>query len=383
MRLQNSLVNNSQLPEHYSVHSMSEEDLTNLPYGAGSVIFNRRNRIHPWEARRYNGRNINGNPLYIHIGSYATRREAYMALWEAYQFSNEDIQNEELTFESVFEAFLNDYVDEYSRQTIKAYQISFRKCAALHNKRYKDITVGQMRAVAKQIPSSTMRSNVQRLFRAMDREARMLGMDIRGEAQFLSQVRQTESDIANRKIREPFTDEEVFTLLEHEDDHWMFIPLILLYTGLRQGELRQIKKENVDLGKCFFTGGIKTDSGRERRIPIHPAIRKFFIKLMQTEGEYLLNVEGKTGNRMMRDDELRNHFNEAIAPYVSKMHIPHETRHTFISKLMEMGVKDNIIRKLVGHKLPEATDRFYYHVKDQQLMDAVMLLWEKPSGITD
>lgn len=55
------------------------------------------------------------------------------------------------------------------------------------------------------------------------------------------------------------------------------LTLIMLYSGMRSGEIRTIKKENIFLDKNYMIGGIKTDAGINRIIPIHPKIKELII----------------------------------------------------------------------------------------------------------
>ena len=54
---------------------MNNNDKTEKSY-QGSVILIKQNTRHPYMARRYKGRNQNGKPEYLYLGSYATRAEA-------------------------------------------------------------------------------------------------------------------------------------------------------------------------------------------------------------------------------------------------------------------------------------------------------------------
>ncbi len=49
--------------------------------------------------------------------------------------------------------------------------------------------------------------------------------------------------------------------------------LIQCYGGWRPQELGLIELKNVDLEKNIIIGGMKTDSGTDRIVPIHPKIK--------------------------------------------------------------------------------------------------------------
>lgn len=61
-----------------------------------------------------------------------------------------------------------------------------------------------------------------------------------------------------------------------KEDKWYQIPLILIYTGLRIGELLELEKENINLEEQYFdVVKSKTESGI-RRVPIADCILPFF-----------------------------------------------------------------------------------------------------------
>lgn len=56
--------------------------------------------------------------------------------------------------------------------------------------------------------------------------------------------------------------------------------LILIYTGMRVGELLDIKVENVHINEKYMVGGSKTEAGKNRVIPFHerivPLVKKWY-----------------------------------------------------------------------------------------------------------
>lgn len=63
--------------------------------------------------------------------------------------------------------------------------------------------------------------------------------------------------------------------------------LILLYSGMRTGEIRQLRTENIFLEQNYIIGGIKTEAGIDRIIPIHPKIKDLIIKYYESDKPFL------------------------------------------------------------------------------------------------
>ena len=70
--------------------------------------------------------------------------------------------------------------------------------------------------------------------------------------------------------------------------------LVMCYSGFRVSAYVQ-KGFEVNLAEGYFRGGIKTESGRNRVVPIHSAIRPLIENLM--EGERPLLFCGREKNR--------------------------------------------------------------------------------------
>lgn len=68
--------------------------------------------------------------------------------------------------------------------------------------------------------------------------------------------------------------------------------LILIYTGMRVGEMLDIKIENVFMEKNYMVGGSKTKAGKNRVIPFNkkivPLIQKWYDEATLNNSEYLI-----------------------------------------------------------------------------------------------
>jgi integrase len=102
----------------------------------------------------------------------------------------------------------------------------------------------------------------------------------------------------NKKTdRRIFTDFEIKRLIQvaNEIDYADTV-LIMIYSGLRVGELFDIKDANIGFENDIMVGGSKTDAGKDRVIPIHPRIMPYIKKRVETNHEYL--VTNFNGSKM-------------------------------------------------------------------------------------
>lgn len=255
-----------------------------LPYGSGSVIYIEGNTLHPYQARRYKGDNANGNPTYIRLGSFATAEEARAVLLEKRDSSADDLKNERLTLLELFTLYMEENCDQYAKDTLMTLRSTIKKCEKLYNVAYSDIKAYDMREIIKQTESLENRRNIKRIFNKLDTQAEMLNIPGKRQAQFIPRIRWKPTD--NVVDRVPFTNAEIMSLKANFGDKDMHIPLVMCYTGLRQGEFRALLKEKVNLEVGTMTGGFKTEAGTNRVIPIHPFIMKYIKQLMDTPGKH-------------------------------------------------------------------------------------------------
>lgn len=144
--------------------------------------------------------------------------------------------------------------------------------------------------------------------------------------------------------------------------------LIGIYSGWRPQELSILKVEDIDLENGTMKGGLKTDAGKNRIVPIHPVIKPLIEnrmkETMSMQSEYLFNdANGQQGTHMTYD-KYRNRFKKVMG-CLKFDHRPHETRHTFITKAC--NVDEYILKLIVGHAIEDITEKVYTHRTMEQL----------------
>lgn len=137
--------------------------------------------------------------------------------------------------------------------------------------------------------------------------------------------------------------------------------LIMIYTGMRFGELATLKKKNMHIKERYMIGGIKTEAGIDREIPIceriAPIITKFYIKNQQK----LLEMSEKL---------FYNSYRETLERLNIRPLKPHCCRHTFSTLMANSGVQPAVIKETAGHE-DYATTMIYTHIKLDEKLKAV------------
>lgn len=78
------------------------------------------------------------------------------------------------------------------------------------------------------------------------------------------------------------------------------------------------------------------------------------------------------GKRQLTYDNFKKRYWFPLMEQMNMTHLPHETRHTCISRLVVAGVNQTIIKKIVGHKsIMNLTEKVYTHIEITELLEAI------------
>lgn len=303
------------------------------------------------------------------IGYYETKSAALEALAE-YNKSPFDLKASKITFQEVYERWSEEHFPTVSESNVKGYRASFRLCGPIATKRFVDITLDDLQYIC---DNSGKNQPTLRKYKVM------LGLmykyavihDIippdRNKVEYLDIKKAGNPNAYNRS---PFSIKEIETVWNWKDQNeYITVILMLIYSGVRISELLDLKKENVNLKERWFdVTASKTQAGI-RKVPINHKILSFFeYWYSKNDCEYLLSTpEGK-------HFDYRNYYDSYWKPFLEQMqiqHRPHDCRHTCISLLATAGVDDRMIKKIVGHKGQGVTQTVYTHFEIQALIESI------------
>lgn len=163
--------------------------------------------------------------------------------------------------------------------------------------------------------------------------------------------------------RRVFTRQQINKLWAIDTSYSRMI-LILLYTGLRIGELLNLRKQDINRRSSYLiVRRAKTKAGEGRIIPIHHRITPLIEQVYNAADNYLFPISYTS---------FRKHFHEIMNQLNCKYTI-HDTRHTFAS-LLDAVAPPNALRSLLGHKQGDITTRVYTHKTIRELRKSIELL---------
>lgn len=160
--------------------------------------------------------------------------------------------------------------------------------------------------------------------------------------------------------------DEIQTLLSNCISHLRPIVTVAVHTGMRRGELLNLKWENVNLEQGIIT--LTDTKNHERRdIPMNQTVKNTLSSL-ERKSIYVF-PNGKEKGFV----DLRESFGTALKRSGITDFRFHDLRHTFASNLVMVGEDLNTVRELMGHKTLNMTLR-YAHLAPGKKVKAVNVL---------
>ncbi|QBK24965.1 tyrosine-type recombinase/integrase [Ureibacillus thermophilus] len=335
-----------------------------LPNGYGSVFKLSGRRRRPWAVRVTTGWTDDGKQKYEYLGYYKTRPKAMMALAE-YNKNPFDLSAGKITFKEVYERFKKERFPKMSKSSQSGYTMAYNRSKSLHDMKFIDIRKSHMQEVIDNCDKSHgTKRKIKILYNQLYKYAMENDLTHKDYARFVELPRNN-----TKSSRKPFTLDEINKLWEHVDRlDFIDTVLIMIYTGLRPGELVEIKNENIRLEERCFRGGFKTEAGTNRVIPIHKKILHLIEARMNPKHEYL--VTNHEGNKMSYYVYYHERWKK-IMEQLELDHRPHDCRHTFATLMDNAGANKLSIRRIMGHAGKDITDNVYTHKDIEQLLIAI------------
>lgn len=156
----------------------------------------------------------------------------------------------------------------------------------------------------------------------------------------------------------PFTDSDLKKLWKHKDDETVEMILIMCYSGFRISEYIDL---NTDLDEKYFQGGIKTDAGKNRIVPIHSSILPLVKHRLQQQKTYIPNTT----------QSFRKDMYDTLVRLGIEKHTPHDCRHTFNYLCDKHHVNDTDKKLMLGHAFQDVTNKVYLHRCPEDLRNEI------------
>lgn len=256
------------------------------------------------------------------------------------------------------------YLPQVSAKRAAIMRGAYAKCSALYSMRWVDVGVRHMQALINQQETYYPARDLKTLFSLLSQYAMVSGY---ADRDFTTALKLPPM-VAPHK--EAFSPEEIDLLwadYSRTSDPYTGAALVMIYTGMRVGELTQATPDLVHLAEGYMLGGRKTEAGMEGEIILVPVIRPLVRRLV---------VEGELPR--VSDTAFRKHYERALARAGTRPHTIHECRHTTATALALAGVQPAIISAVMRHSSYAQTMQ-YTHVGRAAKLEAVTRTLHAPN----
>lgn len=353
-----------------------------LPNGFGQISEIKGQHLRkPFRVMVTVGKEENGRPICKLLkpdAYFETYNEAYSAL-VAYN-KNPYSLDPAITVQELYKKWTEEYFKTLkSQSSARSIESSWRYCSAVYRMRAKDLRAYHIkgcmeegRTIIKGVERTTtpnIKGRIKSLFNLMLDYAVEYEIVDRNYARTFDLSDEIISDIKEAKRGHiAFTADEMNKLWENVGNlQYCDLILIQCYSGLRPQEIGLIEMKNVYFDEGYFIGGMKTDAGENRVIPIHPRIRAFVEKYhkeaLELGSPYLFNCTDTHTHRsslMMSYEKYRQRFVKFITRLgINTDHRAHDPRKQFVTMAKKNDVDEYAIKYIVGHSIGDITERVY------------------------
>ncbi len=162
-------------------------------------------------------------------------------------------------------------------------------------------------------------------------------------------------------------------ILAHLPDWYAPMALTAYYTGMRQGEIRNLTRSQLDLDRRVIRLGPKDTKERShKRIPIHDELVSVLERALKNKAEETQNVFLREGKPIPRT-QMRRFWESAVrkAGLPSSVHF-HDIRHVWKGNARRSGIDPEIREDIMGHWWAgKNVNTRYGHISNDELVQAI------------
>lgn len=361
-----------------------------LPNGFGQITEIKNQFLRkPFRAMVTVGKTPEGKPICKLLkpeAYFETYNEAYAAL-VAYHKNPYDLEPA-TTVRELYDKWTNDYFktlkSSSSRRTVTS---AWDYCSSVYNMRAMDLRARHIKGcmddgtavrkgeICKTTPN--IKARIKSLFNLM--------LDYALEYEIVDRNYARTFDISDDIIRErdeatrghiPFTDEEIAKIIEAVGTvPYADVVLFQCFSGFRPQELGLIEISNVDLKNRTIVGGMKSEAGTDRLVPIHSfvysIVEQRYNEAITIGSKYLINCTDTHTHRSshkMTYDKYQTRFDKVCERLkLNPEHRPHDPRKHFVTMAKKADLDEYAIKYIVGHKISDITEKIYTERDDAWL----------------
>ena len=263
-----------------------------------------------------------------------------------------------VSFADVFREWSAAHFPTISEKRRQQYTHVYEVSKSLHDMRMKDIGVRHFQA---QLNTQKNTHATRKIFREV--YSMMSDYAIRAGYISTNYAKLCELPPESKPIKRAFTEAEIQKMEEYyatTHDLAAGAALIMIYTGMRWGEISTVQPKNIHLDVGYLIGGIKTEAGKHGEILLIDHIKPIVRDLMIPT-----NRIGK-----LSSEGFRKAYNKMQDELGIQRHTVHECRHTTATILAKIGIQPAIIKEIMRHTSYSQTID-YTHIQREDKMKGI------------
>lgn len=339
--------------------------------GTGSISKESGRRRNPYRVIITLGWDDNGKQIRQTLGYYKTYDEATVALVN-YNINPYDVSGGKATFEDVYEKWSMQKFESISKSNANGYEAAYKRCSFLYKKSFKDIGVDDLQYVIDNCGCNypTLRK-VKVLFDQLYKYALPRKLTDQNYADYVDIAKHKEKN-PNQRNNTAFTTDEIEQIKALGQTEIAKVVMMLIYSGLRIGELLNLKKENCHISENYIDIIASKTSNGIRKVPIAKKTIAYWEHFFDKNGEYLIMID----NRSFEEERGYTAFKDTYwHPFMESIGFGkrniHETRHTCSTLLHEAEIYEPKINRILGHTGKTTAENVYTHLDISELIEAI------------
>lgn len=307
---------------------------------------------------------VDGKVVYRPItkGGFRTKTEALLAAPTLGVRARDD--HSRITFTELYSRWLKQHEGRVSRSTMDCYKAAYKYYRDIHLAPFTMLVTADWQACVDDCTQGRRtKENMKALGTQLYKYAAAQDITQKNFAQYIY------IGHGEQVSRNAFAREEIRLILDKAMEGVPFADYIACgcYLGFRPTALFAIKKADYDPVERTIRGGIKTDAGRDRIVPVSPRIQPLIDRLMGTDSEWLFpNPEG---GQFTTDNFRKDYFYACLdqlgiqpkpQPGETPKYTPYSWRHSFFTMLARVEGAEKVKAELGGHTSYEMS-KHYQH----------------------
>lgn len=285
---------------------------------------------------------------------FKTKKEAMNNL----PLLNGEMRKQDITIADLYKQWSDTHFRNIGKSKISTYKTAYKKISKIYFSKIRDLRLNDLQPIVDDVKGAFYpKQDVKVLLNNLYRYAMINDYCEKNYAEYIK------LPPLDTSKKDAFNSEEIQKLWNDYENGNLFTGyvLIMIYTGMRYGEIAIITRDCIHLDKQYMVGGIKTEAGKNRQILIANKILPIVTDLYNTGNQKLMDIP---------KEQFYDKYWEMIDRTGVRKLTPHCCRHTCATALAEEGIPPATIKEILGHR-NYSTTLGYTHISLENKLAAI------------